>query len=88
MKVLSKRQKNAVFLFYVSTMTIGLGALISGLPASSKKLVRDFEKVSLKTVRAKCSVNFNEICLREKILPKYSNIILIILLLRTFDSPL
>ena len=52
----------------------GLGQLIYGLPPDVRKLVRRLEKCGLKLVREMCCVKYNEVCLRENILPKYSNI--------------
>ena len=48
--------------FIVFTMASpGLGQLIFGLPPDTKKLVRHFEKVTLKISKEKCSKHFNDI---------------------------
>ena len=52
----------------------GLGELIHTLQPSIKKLVRDFERRSFKLCKQKISVLFNQTCLNEDILPKYTNI--------------
>ena len=62
------------FLFVLFMATPGLGQLLYGLPSEVKTAVRRFEKCSLKITRANCSVAYNNTCLRENILPKYSNI--------------
>ena len=52
----------------------GLGELIHGLEPSAKKQVRELERRSFKLCKQKNSVLFNETCLKEDILPKYTNI--------------
>ena len=51
-----------------------LGQLLYPLPNESKNLVRRYERCSFKLVRKKCSLVFNQLCLREGLLPKYTNI--------------
>ena len=51
-----------------------LGQLIFPLAQSTKSDVRRFERCAFKIVRRKCSTVFNQICLREGLLPKYTNI--------------
>ena len=54
--------------------TPGLGQLIAGLAPDLKAAVRRFERCVFKITRAKCSIYYNNTCLREDILPKYSDI--------------
>ena len=62
MTIVFRRNVRFNFLFlFVFTMSVGLGLVLSGLPADSKKAVRNFEKVSLKIIRAKCRIKFNDI---------------------------
>ena len=53
---------------------VSLGSLIFNLPVERRKSVRELEKISTKIVKAKCSLLFNSTCLKENILPNYSNI--------------
>ena len=45
-----------------------------GLSSSEVKLFRDFEKVQCKLARNESSRVFNETCLREGLLPTYTNV--------------
>ena len=66
---------NITTLFVLVLMTLpNLGQLVYGLPAGNKQLVRRFERCSFKITRTKCSQTFNSLCIREGLLPKYSNI--------------
>jgi len=53
---------------------VTLGSLIHPLPPEQKKAIRDLEKVSMKLCKSECSVLFNSLCVKEKLLPNYSNI--------------
>ncbi len=55
-------------------MSVSLGSLIYNLPAERRKSVRELEKISTKIIKEKCSLLFNSTCLKEQILPKYTNI--------------
>ena len=55
-------------------MSVNLGSLIFDLPPERRKSVRALEKVSTKLIKQKCSLLFNSVCLKEDILPTYSNI--------------
>ena len=54
-------------------MTV-LGELLTQLNDASKQIVRSLEKVQKKLVNIRNAVIFNETCLEEGLLPKYSNI--------------
>ena len=56
---------------------MGLGELIYNLEESTKKQIRTFERCSFKLCKQKTHVLFNETCLREDILPKYTNIYIV-----------
>ena len=58
----------------MSETSINIGSLLTSLSVSQKKTVRTYEKARKKLVKAKCSRVFNEVCLRDNIYPKYSNI--------------
>ena len=61
-------------LFTWFAMSVSLGSLIFSLPADHRKSVRELEKISTKITKEKCSLLFNSTCLKEQILPKYTNI--------------
>ena len=48
-----------------------LGQLLYPLSHETKNLVRRYERCSFKLVRKECSLVFNQLCLREGLLPKY-----------------
>ena len=50
------------------------GQLIFYLPSGTKKLIRTIERNNRKLAKAYNSLLFNEACLKEDILPKYTNI--------------
>ena len=54
-------------------MSVEMGSLLHSLPVERRKSVRQLEKVSLKSIKLKCSLFFNRTCLREDILPIYTN---------------
>ena len=51
-----------------------LGELIHDLDEQSKSTCRKFEKCLIKWTKLKLNVVFNSTCIRENILPKYTNI--------------
>ena len=51
-----------------------LGELIFTLPVVTRQEIRKLEKVCLKLNKTELACAFNECCLRENILPKYSQI--------------
>ena len=63
-----------VFFSWFNMSMDSLGSLIYQLPVEQRKSVRELEKVSGKLTKLKCSLLFNSTCLREDILPNYSNI--------------
>ena len=58
----------------MSSMVTDLGSLLHTLPSEQKNEVRKLEKVSLKLVKSECRELFNSVCVRENLLPNYSNI--------------
>ena len=51
-----------------------LGQLLFPLPQETKNLIRRYERLSFKIVRKKCSLIYNQLCIREGLLPAYTNI--------------
>ena len=51
-----------------------LGSLLHTLSPELKNEVRKLEKVSLKLCKTECRELFNSVCVRENLLPNYSNI--------------
>ena len=52
----------------------GLGELIYTLDITTKQHVRTLEKCLIKLVKNELSCAFNSTCLKEGLLPKYTNI--------------
>ena len=50
----------------------GLGEMLYPLPADIKTLVRRLERSSFKLCKQKCKKLFNNTCLNENLLPKYT----------------
>ena len=48
------------------------GELINTLPDEGKKLIRIRESTIKKIINAELSITFNEICIRENLLPTYT----------------
>ena len=70
-----RRKENFnLVLLYCFTMSLSFGSLLFNLPAERRKEVRNLEKISNKIIKTKCSQLFNSTCLKEDILPKYTNI--------------
>jgi hypothetical protein len=53
---------------------MSIGNLIFDLPVQTKNIVRYIEKTNKKIVNKTNSLVFNETCLKEEILPTYTNI--------------
>ena len=69
------RFENILVLFSWFAMSMdSLGSLVYQLPVEQRKSVREVEKLSGKLTKLKCSLLFNSTCLKEEILPNYSNI--------------
>ena len=51
-----------------------IGQLIFHLPAEKKQKIRRIEKINKKIASVKCSLVFNRTCIKENLLPKYTNI--------------
>ena len=60
-----------VFLFMAET----IGQLLFQLPLPERKLFRDLENNELKIVRSHTSQKFNTCCIKEGLLPNYTNLI-------------
>ena len=66
---------NSLVLYIWFTMSVvTLGTLLFNLPVERRKSVRDLEKISTKIIKTKCSLLFNSTCLKNDILPNYTNI--------------
>ena len=51
---------------------MNFGNLLYNVPGELKKLYRKLEGNQKKVIRAKWSIAFNNVCLRENILPNYT----------------
>ena len=51
-----------------------IGQLIFHLPAEKKQKIRKIEKINKKIASVKSSLVFNRTCIKENLLPKYTNI--------------
>ena len=56
--------------------TYNYGQYINQFPPNTIKVIREFERVQKKICRHKMSIMFNEICINEEMLPKYTSIYL------------
>ena len=50
------------------------GQYINQFPQNTIKIIREFERIQKKICRHKMSIMFNEICINEEMLPKYTYI--------------
>ena len=50
------------------------GQYISQFPPNTIKVIQEFERIQKKICRHKMSIMFNEICINEEMLPKYTYI--------------
>ena len=53
--------------------TYNYGQYINQFPPNTIKVIREFERVQKKICRQKMSIMFNEICINEEMLPKYTD---------------
>ena len=51
---------------------------INQFPPNTIKVIREFERIQKKICRHKMSIMFNEICINEEMLPKYTYIYIIV----------
>ena len=70
----SKRRNPVLLLLFTMSVVSNLGSLIHPLPPEVRKQVRDLEKVSIRQCKSDCSLLFNSVCVKENLLPNYSNI--------------
>ena len=61
-------------LSFIPSMATDLGSLIHTLPPEQRKEVRDLEKVFVRRCKNECSLLFNSTCIKENLLPNYSNL--------------
>ena len=52
--------------------TYNYGHYINQFPPNTIKVIREFERIQKKICRHKISIMFNEICINEEMLPKYT----------------
>ena len=58
--------------------TYNYGQYLNQFPPNTIKVIREFERIQKKICRHKMSIMFNEICINEEMLPKYTYIYLYI----------
>ena len=68
--------------------TYKYGQYLNQFPPNTLKVIREFERIQKKICRHKMSIMFNEICINEEMLPKYTYFkrIYIYILFRQIDS--
>ena len=82
-----KTRVNPMKLFNILAVTTifaiipSFGQLIHSVTVEQRKSIRSLENVSKKLSNAKNAVVFNEICIKENLLPKYSHIYIYIYIL-------
>ena len=54
--------------------TYNYGQYINQFPPDTIKAIREYEQIQKKICRQKMSIMFNEICINEEMLPKYTYI--------------
>ena len=59
--------------------TCNYGQYINQFPQNTIKVIREFERIQKKICRHKMSIMFNEICINEEMLPKYTYIYIYIM---------
>ena len=52
--------------------TYNYGQYLNQFPSNTIKVIREFERIQKKICRHKMSIMFNEICINEEMLPKYT----------------
>ena len=82
MKIRCSKRRNPALLLLLFIMSVvsNLGSLVHPLQPELRKQVRDLEKVSLRRCKSDCNLLFNSVCVKENLLPNYSNIYIYILL--------
>ena len=53
--------------------TCNYGQYMNQFPPNTIKVIREFERIQKKICRHKMSIMFNEICINEEMLPKYTH---------------
>ena len=67
--------------------TCNYGQYINQFPQNTIKVIREFERIQKKICRHKMSIMFNEICINEEMLPKYTYIYIYIYIYIYFITP-
>ena len=52
--------------------TYNYGQYLNQFPPNTIKVIREFERIQKRICRHKMSIMFNEICINEEMLPKYT----------------
>ena len=71
------KNKKIITIWFFCLIMPNLGELIFTLPVQTRHEIRKFEKVFLKLQKTELTCAFNECCLRENILPKYTQYVYI-----------
>ena len=56
-------------------MNIDIGSILHKLPEEQRKVIRKKEKLQKKVIKNKYAIVFNQTCLKENILPAYTQFI-------------
>ena len=59
---------------YCTRDTYNYGQYLNQFPPNTIKVIGEFERIQKKICRHKMSIMFNEICINEEMLPKYTYI--------------
>ena len=62
--------------------TYNYGQYLNQFPPNTIKVIREFERIQKRICRHKMSIMFNEICINEEMLPKYTYIYMYIVIHR------
>ena len=67
-----------IYIYFVNANFIkhNYGQYLNQFPPNTTKVIREFERIQKKICRHKMSIMFNEICINEEMLPKYTYIYL------------
>ena len=65
--------------------TYHYGQYVNQFPQNTIKVIREFERIQKKICRHKMSIMFNEICINEEMLPKYTYICIYIYNINIFS---
>ena len=61
----------------MTTEEFNYGSLINQMDDKIKRMIRDYERISKSVINKKWSITYKKMCLKENLMPKYTDILFV-----------